>query len=288
MHVLITGCSSGFGKLAAEEIALEGHRVFATMRNPKEQNSEAANSLSVAKNVVVLEMDVTSEVSVENAVNQCMARGGVDCVIHNAGIGVDGVAEASTTEQFARILDVNLLGVHRLNRYVLPHMRARRSGLLIYISSGLGRTVLPYLASYCASKFALEAYAEALGYEVILHGIESVILQPGAYPSEFRSKILEPDDVERLQGYPVEHEEAVRINALTNQYLSSEAAPDPHDVTNAMLKMIEAPPGTRPMRIALRRDSGGLKMINQICSEVQGAMMRGMKLEHRLPARPQL
>lgn len=288
MNVLITGCSSGFGKLAAEEISLEGHMVFATMREIQGRNSRAARALASVKNVVVLEMDVTIEASVENAANQCMARGGVDCVIHNAGIGADGLAEASTAGQFARVLDVNVLGAHRLNRAILPHMRGRRSGLLIYISSGLGRTVLPYMASYCASKFALEGYAESLSYEVITHGIETVILQPGAYPSEFRSKILEPDDPKRSDGYALENEEARQINILTNEYLASEKAPNPHDVVHAMLKMIEAEPGTRPLRIALRRDSGGLKMINQICSEVQGAMLRGMKLEHRLPARPQL
>ncbi|MBL0063284.1 MAG: SDR family NAD(P)-dependent oxidoreductase [bacterium] len=78
-------------------------------------------------------------------------------MIHNAGIGVNGVAEGSTPEQLSYIMDVNLIGAHRLNRAILPHLRTRKSGLLIYISSGLGRTVLPYLSAYCASKFALES-----------------------------------------------------------------------------------------------------------------------------------
>ncbi|MBK6911997.1 MAG: SDR family oxidoreductase [bacterium] len=284
--VLITGCSSGFGHLATRQIAAAGHTVFATMRDPVGRNRAAADELSGLDNVRVLALDVTSDESVANAIAGIDAA--LDCVIHNAGMGVNGVAEASTPAQLSYVLDVNVVGVHRLNRAVLPAMRAQRSGLLIYVSSGLGRTVLPYLSGYCASKFALEAYAESLAYEVITHGIETVIIQPGAYPSNFRANILDTDDAARLAGYPDEQAEAEQSDAQTKQYLASGAAPDPRDVSNAMLMMLEATPGTRPLRVALRKDSGGLKMINQICSEVQGAMLRGMRLEHRLPKRPQL
>ncbi|MBK8127452.1 MAG: SDR family oxidoreductase [bacterium] len=284
--VLITGCSSGFGHLATRQIAAAGHTVFATMRDPVGRNRAAADELSGLDNVRVLALDVTSDESVANAIAGIDAA--LDCVIHNAGMGVNGVAEASTPAQLSYVLDVNVVGVHRLNRAVLPAMRAHRSGLLIYVSSGLGRTVLPYLSGYCASKFALEAYAESLAYEVITHGIETVIIQPGAYPSNFRANILDTDDAARLAGYPDEQAEAEQSDAQTKQYLASGAAPDPRDVSNAMLMMLEATPGTRPLRVALRKDSGGLKMINQICSEVQGAMLRGMRLEHRLPKRPQL
>lgn len=284
--VLITGCSSGFGHLATRQIAAAGHTVFATMRDPVGRNRAAADELSGLDNVRVLALDVTSDESVANAIAGIDAA--LDCVIHNAGMGVNGVAEASTPAQLSYVLDVNVVGVHRLNRAVLPAMRAQRSGLLIYVSSGLGRTVLPYLSGYCASKFALEAYAESLAYEVITHGIETAIIQPGAYPSNFRANILDTDDAARLAGYPDEQAEAEQSDAQTKQYLASGAAPDPRDVSNAMLMMVEATPGTRPLRVALRKDSGGLKMINQICSEVQGAMLRGMRLEHRLPKRPQL
>ncbi len=284
--VLITGCSSGFGHLATRQIAAAGHTVFATMRDPVGRNRAAADELSGLDNVRVLALDVTSDESVANAIAGIDAA--LDCVIHNAGMGVNGVAEASAPAQLSYVLDVNVVGVHRLNRAVLPAMRAQRSGLLIYVSSGLGRTVLPYLSGYCASKFALEAYAESLAYEVITHGIETVIIQPGAYPSNFRANILDTDDAARLAGYPDEQAEAEQSDAQTKQYLASGAAPDPRDVSNAMLMMLEATPGTRPLRVALRKDSGGLKMINQICSEVQGAMLRGMRLEHRLPKRPQL
>lgn len=286
-RVIITGCSSGFGELAARELSQAGHVVYATMRGTTGKNRAIAEELSALPSVKVLEMDVTSEESIAQAVAAALAEGGLDAVVHNAGIGVNGVAEASTPEQFAQVLDVNVLGVHRLNRALLPHFRGCRSGLLIYVSSGLGRTVLPYLAAYCASKFALEAYAESLAYEVATHGIDTVILQPGAYPSKFRANILDPDDTQRLAAYAIEQEEALASHEATKAMLASEAAPDSREVTNAMLSVLDMPPGERPFRIAMRRNSGGLKMINQICGEVQGAMMRGMKYEHRLPKKPQ-
>ena len=219
--VLITGCSSGFGKLAAVELAANGHNVFATMREINGKNREVANELRANPMIKVVELDVTSDGSVNRAVEQVAAESPPDVVIHNAGIGVNGVAEGSTTEQLSHVMDVNLIGVHRLNRAILPQLRSRRTGLLIYVSSGLGRTVLPYLSSYCASKFALEAYAESLAYEVSTHGIDTVILQPGAYPSNFRANILDPDDPLRLADYPIEQAEALANHEDTRNYLAS-------------------------------------------------------------------
>lgn len=286
--VLITGCSSGFGKLAAQDFAQAGHTVFASMRDPGERNQSIAAELSALPNVHVIELDVTDELSVERAVDNIHAHSELDVVVHNAGLGVNGVAEGSTAEQLEHIMNVNLIGVHRLNRAVLPKMRARRRGLLIYVSSGLGRTVLPYMSAYCASKYALEAYAESLSYELTTHGIDSTILQPGAFPTKFRASILTPDDAERVAEYPIETDEAQRVHNNVVEMLRSEMAPDPHEVTGMMLRVVDMPAGERPLRVALRKDSGGLKMINQICGEVQGALLRGMGLPHRVPKRPQL
>jgi len=287
--VLITGCSSGFGKLAATEITAAGHIVVATMRGINDKNKSAADDLLNSGVAHVVELDVTDEHSVNKGAETALKLAGqVDVIIHNAGYGVSGVVEASTPEQFTAIMDVNVIGVHRLNRALLPHMRARNSGLLIYVSSGLGRTVLPYSSIYCASKYALEAYAESLSYELCTHGIDSSILEPGAYPSNYRSNVQEPDDPSRLADYEIEQAEANRIHSNISEMLASEMAPDPRDVTGAMLTVMSLPPGERPLRVALRRDAGGLKMINQICGEVQGALLRGMALGHRISKRPQL
>ena len=286
--VLITGCSSGFGALATEELSRGGHAVFATMRDPGGRNHDIATKLAALPGVRVLELDVTDDLSVERAVDRIVTDGGLDAVVHNAGIGANGVAEGSTPEQFARVFEVNLFGVHRLNRAVLPHLRKQGRGVLIYVSSGLGRTILPYMSAYCASKFALEAYAESLSYEVTVQGIDTVILQPGAYPTNFRANILAPDDAVRVKEYPRETKEAERMHNNVVEMLQSELAPDPRDVTNALLHVLALPRGERPLRVALRKDSGGLKMVNQICGEVQGALLRGMGFPDRVPKRPQL
>ena len=92
------------------------------------------------------------------------------------------------------------------------------------------------MSFYCASKFALEAYAESCAYELVTHEVNTTIFQPGAFPTGFRANIIEPDDAERLKDYALEQEEALRIHNGVKEMLKSEAAPDPRDVTNAMLK----------------------------------------------------
>ena len=135
-------------------------------------------------------MDVTNDASVNHAVQQTLDRAGrIDVVINNAGIAAQGITEAYTVEQFQQLLllDVNLLGVARVNRAVLPAMRRQHTGLLIHVSSGIGRIVIPECAAYAASKFALEALADGYRFELAPLGIDSVIVEPGIH----RTPILE-------------------------------------------------------------------------------------------------
>jgi len=114
-------------------------------------------------------------------------------VVNNAGIGITGLLESFTIEQAKQQFDVNVFGVLRVNGAVMPSMRKQGSGLIIQISSGLGRVVIPFLGIYTASKFAIEAVAEVYHYELKQLGIESVIIQPGAYPTDFhKNNIQEP------------------------------------------------------------------------------------------------
>jgi NAD(P)-dependent dehydrogenase (short-subunit alcohol dehydrogenase family) len=146
--VLITGSSTGFGRLIAEVLSRRGHTVFATMRDPGGRNATNASEIrALAKGeslpLNVLEMDVTDDVSVERAVNICVEQvGRIDIAINNAGYALIGLAEAVTTEQAQQIMDTNFFGSVRVNRAVLPHMRRQRSGLLLHISSGAGRVIL--------------------------------------------------------------------------------------------------------------------------------------------------
>ena len=148
--VLITGHRDkhGFRANSAETLAQRGYTVLATMRDVSGRNaatSEALRSLANRKgwNLDVLELDVTSDVSVNQAVQQALDRAGrIDVVINNAGIAAQGITEAYTVEEFQQVLDVNVPGVVRVNRAVVPAMRRQRGGLLIHVSSGIGRAVL--------------------------------------------------------------------------------------------------------------------------------------------------
>lgn len=176
--ILITGCSSGFGQAAAERFAREGWNVIATMRNPADGERLAAHP-----NVRVARLDVSDARSVQAALAEGIGRfGGIDVLVNNAGYGLmqifEGIPRAAIQQQF----DVNVLGVMDVTRAVLPHFRARRSGVIINVSSGAGVFGAPMASVYSASKFALEGFSEALSYELASLGIRVKIIEPGGAP----------------------------------------------------------------------------------------------------------
>src|SRR5262249_44035956 len=154
-----TGASTGFGRLIAETAARKGYRVFASMRNVEGKNAANARELGELANresvwLRALELDVTDDASAERAVAEALREGGrIDVLVNNAGYGLMGVTEAVTLEQARRIMDTNFFGAVRMNRAVLPQMRKQGSGLLVHISSGGGRVVVPSMGFYCASKW---------------------------------------------------------------------------------------------------------------------------------------
>ena len=251
--ILITGSSTGFGRDAAETLARRGYTVFATMRDPAGRNAMHSEALRRAAAdeqwaLHVVEMDVTQDASVDQCVREVLARAGrIDVVINNAGIGAIGVTEAYTVEQFQGLFDVNVFGVVRVNRAVLPAMRAQRSGLLIHVSSGAGRIAIPYMAAYCASKFALEAIADACRFELSPFGVDSVIVEPGAHKTPILEKFIQPDDAGRVADYG-EAQYAGRIRQRFDDVAGSTDAPGPEVVVDAFVQLIEMPAGTRPFR----------------------------------------
>ena len=155
--VLITGTNSGFGWLTAHSVAALGHKVYATMRDTNEKNSDKAKSLSQVKNVTVLDVSLTDETSVKNAIDTIIAKEGtIDVLVNNAGAVMFGVAESSTTEDVQRMFDVNVIAPWRMMKLALPYMRKQSGGLIINVSSGWGRFSAPFSVVYAASKFALE------------------------------------------------------------------------------------------------------------------------------------
>ena len=268
--VLITGASTGFGRLFAETLARHGHTVFATMRDPTRRNAANASDIqALAKKeslpLHVLEMDVTKDESVEQAVRSALERAGhIDVAINNAGYGLIGLAEAVTIEQAQQIMDTNFFGSVRVNRAALPTMRRQRSGLLLHISSGAGRLVFPSSAFYSASKFALEALAEAYHYELAPQGIESSIVQPGAYQTAVFGNIVKAADESRTETYGV----ARQIPAKINDLLTSVAG-DPQEVADAVLRIVETPAGQRKLRYRVSRNALGVDEINAQAEQIQ-------------------
>src|SRR5689334_15705213 len=170
--VLITGTSSGFGRLIAETLARKKFQVFATMRSLNSRNAAAARELAdltkrESLSLQTLELDVTDDASVERAVSKIALQcGRIDVLVNNAGFGIMDLAESVTMPQAQRQFDTNFFGVLRMNRAVLPVMKRQGSGLLLHVSSGGGRLAIPGMGLYCASKFAMEALAETYRYEL--------------------------------------------------------------------------------------------------------------------------
>jgi NAD(P)-dependent dehydrogenase (short-subunit alcohol dehydrogenase family) len=277
--VLITGSSTGFGRLFAETLARKGHTVFATMRDPGGRNAKNGSEIrSLAERdslpIYVLELDVTDDASVEQAVDAAIAKAGrIDVVINNAGYFVSGLAEAVTTEQAQRLMDANFFGPVRVNRAVLPHMRRQRSGVLMHISSGAGRVVLPSMGLYCASKFALEALAEAYNYELAAQGIESVIVEPGQYETPIFGNTVTAADEARTNTYGAVKQFPDKVNAA----LSSTAG-NAQEVADTVLRIIETPAGERQLRYFVSPQNFGVDEINALSKQVQANVLEAFGL----------
>jgi NAD(P)-dependent dehydrogenase (short-subunit alcohol dehydrogenase family) len=272
--VVITGASSGFGRLSAELLARRGYRVFATMRERAGRNAGAARTLeaiALAESLAleVAEMDVSRDESVEACVLDVVARAGrVDVLVNNAGFGYAGLLETCSLEQARRIFDTNVLGALRTIRAVLPHMHRQGEGLLIQVSSGAGRLVLPSMGLYCASKFALEAVSECYRYELAGVGIDCVCVEPGAYPTEIFGKIEPGADPARAAAYGAARELPERIGAALRA-----STADPMEVPKALAEIIETPAGSRSVRYRIGRGAQGVEAINALSSQVQEQLL---------------
>jgi len=281
-RILITGASSGFGKLTAEALAVAGHRVIAGMRDPNGRNASAKADL-LAKgpsgSIDVVELDVTRETSVDEAIGLVEQKcGGLDVVVNNAGIVAMGMTESFTPDQLKALFDVNVVGVQRVNRAALPLMRrTAQNGLLIHVSSVLGRYIIPFLGIYTASKFALEALAECYRYELGPFGIESVLVQPGTYPTSIMANMVEPGDATRDAAYGQLPAQAAGIKASISSLSSMENAPNPRDVADAIVRLVAAQPGSRPARVVVDPQGGAFaNAVNDVSATVQEQLFGAM------------
>lgn len=278
VSILITGCSSGFGRLGAEHYARLGAKVFATMRNLPRPEAAELEALAAADDldITVIEIDVTDDAQVEAGVAQALeATGGtLDVLVNNAGIAVSGPIEAQDMVATQLIFDTNVFGPQRLIKAALPAMRAAGSGQVFNVTSQLGRVIIPGFGQYSPTKFALEALSEQLAYEVNSHGIEITIIQPGGYPTEIWANQVAPssalksrltDDI--LSAYP-------QFTAgMDTERAGAGGDSDPMDIPHAIAKTIAMPKGTRPLRIALHPVARPQEAINAVSARTQLAVL---------------
>jgi NAD(P)-dependent dehydrogenase (short-subunit alcohol dehydrogenase family) len=183
-RVLITGTSSGIGSATAIALAKGGWSVVATMRDPtrRDELDKAALAAGVCHDIIVSELDVSNPQSIDRAIAALdLPSKGLDAVVHNAGVAAGGAFEDLDDANIRRIMEVNFFGPLALTRRLLPTFRSQRRGRIVVISSESAFTGQPANSPYCASKWAIEGWAEALTFEVSHFGIDVILVEPGPY-----------------------------------------------------------------------------------------------------------
>jgi len=286
---LITGTSSGFGRLGALHYARLGARVFATMRGlPRPEADELRKIAKDEKlDIHVVELDVRSDEQVAAAVAEAERINGgmVDVLINNAGVVIGGPVEVHDMEATKLAFDTNVFGPHRLARAVLPPMRARKSGLIVNVSSQQGRVVMPASGLYTSTKFALEALSEQMAYELVPHGIEVVIIEPGGFGTKvgvnrarYMAEVAGRAADKHTSGYP---EMVARMtaplpaDAATSADKTLPGKPDPMDVPRAIAEIVAMPAGSRPLRRPVHPGNKPQLAINRVSAESQLALLGG-------------
>jgi NAD(P)-dependent dehydrogenase (short-subunit alcohol dehydrogenase family) len=285
--ILITGASSGFGALAAHRLADAGHTVYAGMRDVSGRNvapaAEAAEySHTRGVELRALELDVTSQLSVDAAVVKVIdEQGHLDVIVHNAGHMVLGPAEAFTPEQYASVYDVNVLGAQRVSRSVLPHLRARGSGLVVWVGSSSTRGGCPpFLAPYFAAKAALDAVAVSYAGELIRFGIDTSIIVPGAFTSGTNhfANAGTPADTERVAAYDAEYGPLMEaVNPRLSALLPEGA--DVGEVADAIVTVVDMPAGQRPFRVHIDPSRDGCEVVAAVADRIRVEFYHRIGLE---------
>ncbi len=273
LSILITGCSSGFGRLGAEYYARCGAKVIASMRNiPRPEAGELrALAKSDGLDISVVEIDVTSDEQVNAGVAKAIKMAGkIDVLINNAGISYAGPIEVQDMKATQHIFDTNVFGPQRMARAVLPSMRQAGGGHIFNVSSQLGRLIIPGFGMYSPSKFALEAMSEQMAYELVPLGIDVTIIQPGGYPTKiWANQVPLSRDLktrltqEQLKAYPG------MTASMGESRGSGGGDTDPMDIPRAIADAAILPKGRRPLRIPVHPGSKPQTPVNAASSKAQ-------------------
>lgn len=286
--VLITGASSGFGLLTTKLLLLRGCRVFAGIRNLFGKNKAIADDLVHWSSdkigmLTLCEMDVTNDQQVQHVAKLIEDTvGTVDVLINNAGVWPVGQSECFTEDQFRNILDINLLGIHRTCRAIIPLMRKHKKGLIIHMSSQSARIASPFLGLYASTKAAGDMLMEAMKYELKPFGINIVIVQPGTYQTGLFNNALTPADEARKKEYGAfSHIESGIVSYINQSF--SQITSRPEEVAEQILKIIQTNGSGSETRVVIDpHPSAGIRtqveLINNISEKVTEKIALSMNL----------
>ncbi|MCL3819981.1 SDR family oxidoreductase [Aeromicrobium wangtongii] len=288
--ILITGASSGFGALTARALADDGHVVYAGMRQTNDRNAPAAESArayAVEHDVDLrpIEMDVNVQESVDTAVHQVLTeQGQVDVVMHNAGHMVVGPVEAFTPEQLAELYDVNVLSTQRVNRAVLPGMRERGTGLVVWVSStSVKGGTPPYLAPYFAAKSAMDSLAVSYAAELARWGIETSIVVPGSFTSGTNhfAHAGRPDDGQVEASYETRYAGLMdQVGAKLAELAPADA--DASMVSREIARIVSLPAGERPFRVHIDPADDGSEEVSAVADRIRRDFLARIGLDDLL------
>jgi NAD(P)-dependent dehydrogenase (short-subunit alcohol dehydrogenase family) len=285
--IIITGASSGFGALSARALADAGHTVYAGIRDSAGRN---APQVGMAKRYAAehdvdlrtVDLDVSSQHSVDAGVDAIISeQGSLDVLVHNAGHMVTGPTEAFTPGQIAEIYDTNVLGTQRLNRAALPHLRAQRHGLVLWVGSSSTRGgTPPYLGPYFAAKAGMDALAVSYAGELARFGIETSIIVPGSFTrgTNHFAHSGHPADERVVADY-----EAVypQLMAQVGQRLAEQAPADASavDVATAIVDVVDMQHGTRPFRVHIDPADDGAAVVDAVADRIRVEFLTRIGLE---------
>lgn len=274
--ILVTGASAGIGNLTVRSLAQAGHTVYASMRDIHGRNAPKVRALqdwcfAQGFDVRAIELDVLSQDSADAAASQIIAeQGRIDVVVHNAGHLVVGPTEAFTPEEMIRVFDTNVLGAQRVNRAVLPYMRKRQSGLLLWVSSTTVRGGFPpFMGPYAAAKAAMDSIAVTQSYELARFGIETSIMVPGAFTrgTDHFPNAGKPADQKSSDAYArydgLMDQVGARLSALSPEHA------DPQAVADEMTRIVNLPAGQRPFRALVDFIDDGAGAVTEVAERVR-------------------
>jgi NAD(P)-dependent dehydrogenase (short-subunit alcohol dehydrogenase family) len=294
--IIVTGASSGFGRMAANELGKAGHTVYAAMRDVNGHNAQAAANMQAqaangGPDLRPVEMDITDEGSVDAAIAAVISeQGRIDVIVHNAGHMVLGPAEAFTPDQYADEYDVNVIGTQRVNRAALPYLRAQRSGLLVWVGSSSTRGgTPPFLAPYFAAKAAMDSLAVSYAAELVKFGIDTTIVVPGSFTSGTNhfAHASKPTDTHRASAYDEEYGELmVQVQPKLGALAPDDA--DPGTIARAIVDVVDLPAGRRPFRVHLDPAKDGAEVVSAVADRMRVDFFRRIGLESLLTTRSSL